>query len=171
MGQNESMPQPPAGEGGGSGPSAAEAEHGKSDVFAALLSQALNAANFASGGGESTAVVIGSLSDAVKSLARSQARSVRVVIGGGEDFVAERDVLVSFVWPFLARFCKVLELDFAVVDLCVNWLPIPASLAPSQPELLHLWMTRCKQALYIHGRMSKHDGIEFDSVACDVEDP
>ncbi|KAJ3405897.1 hypothetical protein HDU80_000607 [Chytriomyces hyalinus] len=45
---------------------------------------------------------------------------VKVFVASGNDFIAERDVLVSFVWPFLASFCAVLGLDFEVADLDWN---------------------------------------------------
>ncbi|KAI9350231.1 hypothetical protein BDR26DRAFT_1003855 [Obelidium mucronatum] len=124
MGANDSKPVPDAA--AAEAPSAAAAaaapqfaQH--ADAFAALLGKAARAAAAATprASPDCDAVLGGSLARGhVAAFAKT--RCVRVFVAAGDDFSTERDALVRNVYPFFARFCKLLDLDFATVDLDWN---------------------------------------------------
>ncbi|KAJ3012870.1 UNVERIFIED_CONTAM: hypothetical protein HDU68_000983 [Siphonaria sp. JEL0065] len=89
------------------------------DVFAALLQKAQRTDAKGRVAPDADAVVGGCLAPA-SLRAAAPSRTVRLVVAAGDDFATERDALAKNVWPFIARFCKLLDLDFAAVDLDWN---------------------------------------------------
>ncbi|KAI8616408.1 hypothetical protein BC830DRAFT_203972 [Chytriomyces sp. MP71] len=83
-------------------------------VFSALMAQAVHAAT-------TTAAPLQSSSQKPILITELQQRLpsvVRVFIAAGDsDWEWERNALAKDVWPFLRRFCRVLNLDFEAVDL------------------------------------------------------
>ncbi|KAJ3357529.1 NUAK SNF1-like kinase 1, partial [Entophlyctis luteolus] len=93
-------------------------------VFSALIAKAVSLANAEPPPSSDDApdiddAILGHSMDVV---VKEPSSCVKVYIscGNSDDWIWERNALVKDVWPFLRRFCKVLDLDFEPVDRTWN---------------------------------------------------